>query len=74
MTRRVPALNNAVPEALVFIHPKDAEARGLKQDDLAWVESRRGKVKAPETGGRNRTPRGLVFVPWFDEGVSSSTR
>jgi nitrate reductase NapA len=70
MTRRVPDLNNAVPEALVFIHPKDAEARGLKQDDLAWVESRRGKVQARvETSGRNRMPRGLVFVPWFDEGV-----
>jgi nitrate reductase NapA len=70
MTRRVPSLNNAVPEALVFIHPKDAEARGLRQDEVAWVESRRGKVKARvETGGRNRPPRGLVFVPWFDEGV-----
>ena len=70
MTRRVPALHSAVPEALVFIHPKDAEARGLQQDDLAWIESRRGKVKARvETGGRNRMPRGLVFVPWFDEGV-----
>ncbi len=70
MTRRVPSLNSAVPEALVFIHPKDAEARGLRQDDVAWVESRRGKVKARvETGGRNRPPRGLVFVPWFDEGV-----
>ena len=70
MTRRVPSLHNAVPEALLFIHPKDAEARGLQQDDLAWIESRRGKVKARvETGGRNRMPRGLVFVPWFDEGV-----
>ena len=60
----------AFSEALVFIHPKDAEARGLKQDDLAWVESRRGKVQARvETSGRNRMPRGLVFVPWFDEGV-----
>jgi nitrate reductase NapA len=71
MTRRVPELNNAVPEALLYMHAKDAEARGLRQDDLAWVESRRGKIKArvDVTGGRNRTPRGLVFVPWFDEGV-----
>jgi len=70
MTRRVPELHNAVPEALLFMHPKDAEARGLKQDGLAWVESRRGRVKARvETEGRNRMPRGLVFVPWFDEGV-----
>jgi nitrate reductase NapA len=70
MTRRVPELHSAVPEAVLFIHPKDAEARGLKQGDLAWVESRRGKVKVRvEPGGRNRVPRGLVFVPWFDEGV-----
>jgi nitrate reductase NapA len=34
------------------------------------VESRRGKVKVRlETGGRNRMPRGMVYVPWFDEGV-----
>jgi nitrate reductase NapA len=70
MTRRVPGLNNAVPEAVLFIHPKDAETRGLAQDDLAWIESRRGKIKARvETVGRNRVPRGLVFVPWFDESV-----
>ncbi len=70
MTRRVPALHAAVPEAQLFIHPRDAERRGLKQDDVAWIESRRGKVKARvELSGRNRPPRGLVFVPWFDEGV-----
>jgi nitrate reductase (cytochrome) len=71
MTRRVPELNNAVPEAVLFIHAKDAEARGVAQGELAWIESRRGKIKARvETGGaRNRVPRGLVFVPWFDEGV-----
>jgi nitrate reductase NapA len=70
MTRRVPELHNAVPEALAFIHPKDAAARGVAQGDLVWVESRRGKVKVRvETQGRNRVPRGLVFVPWFDEGV-----
>ncbi|HEX9289279.1 MAG TPA: molybdopterin-dependent oxidoreductase, partial [Anaeromyxobacteraceae bacterium] len=70
MTRRVPALHSAVPEAVLFIHPKDAEKRGLAQDDLAWIESRRGKVRARvEVKGRNKVPRGLVYVPWFDEGV-----
>ncbi|MFN3594709.1 MAG: nitrate reductase catalytic subunit NapA [Thiobacillaceae bacterium] len=70
MTRRVPELHRAVPHAVCWIHPKDAEARGLKRNDLVWVESRRGKVKVRlETGGRNRVPRGLVYVPWFDEGV-----
>ena len=70
MTRRVPELHRAVPSAQIFVHPKDAAARGLVRNGLAWVESRRGKVKARvETAGRNRPPRGLVFVPWFDEGV-----
>ncbi|MBL6970342.1 MAG: nitrate reductase catalytic subunit NapA [Campylobacterales bacterium] len=70
MTMRVPELYRAVPEALCYMHPKDAEAYGVKQGQLAWVESRRGKVKARvETRGRNRPSRGLVFVPWFDEKV-----
>ncbi len=70
MTMRVPELYRAVPEALCYMNPKDAEAKGLKQGGLCWVESRRGKVKARvETRGRNRPARGLVFVPWFDEKV-----
>jgi nitrate reductase NapA len=70
MTRRVPALHQAMPTAQLFIHPEDAKKRSLAKNDLAWIESRRGKMKARvETGGRNRMPRGLVFVPWFDEGV-----
>jgi nitrate reductase NapA len=71
MTRRVPSLHAAVPQAMLFMHPKDAEQRGLKQDDLAWIESRRGKiqVRVDLTPTRNRMPRGMVFVPWFDEGV-----
>ncbi len=70
MTRRVRELHWAVPAALIYMHPEDAKSRGLKQDSIAWIESRRGKVKATiETTGRNRPPKGLVFVPWFDEGV-----
>ena len=70
MTMRVPELYRAVPEALCYMHPKDAETLGSKQGAFVWVESRRGKVKARvETRGRNRPPRGLVYVPWFDEKV-----
>jgi nitrate reductase NapA len=70
MTMRVPELYRAVPEALCYMHPSDAEKRGVKRGEMVWVESRRGKVKAHvETRGRNRPPRGLVFVPWFDEKV-----
>ncbi|MEA3498638.1 MAG: nitrate reductase catalytic subunit NapA [Campylobacterota bacterium] len=70
MTMRVPELYRAVPEALCYIHPEDAKKYGVKQGQLAWVDSRRGRVKARvETRGRNRPSRGLVFVPWFDEKV-----
>ena len=70
MTMRVPELYRAVPEALCYMHPEDAKKYSVKQGGLAWVESRRGKVKARvETRGRNRPSKGLVFVPWFDEKV-----
>ncbi|MCB1876248.1 MAG: nitrate reductase catalytic subunit NapA [Chromatiales bacterium] len=70
MTRRVPELHRSVPEALIYMHPKDAEGLGLQRTDLAWVESRRGKIQARvETQGRNGMPRGSIYVPWFDEGV-----
>lgn len=67
MTRRVPELYRAMPDALVYMHPDDAKKRGLRRGMLAKLESRRGYVVARvETRGRNRPPRGLVFVPWFD--------
>jgi nitrate reductase NapA len=70
MTRRVPELHAAMPAALLYIHEKDAASRGLKRNDIAWIESRRGKIQvAVETGGRYKVPRGLVYVPWFDESI-----
>ncbi len=67
MTRRVPELYRAVPDAVIFMHPDDAKARGLRRGLPATVRSRRGEITAMvETRGRNRPPRGLVFVPWFD--------
>jgi nitrate reductase NapA len=70
MTRRVPELHRAMPSAELFMHPADATARDLAQGDVAWIESRRGRIQARvETKGRNHPPRGLVFVPWFDESV-----
>jgi len=70
MTRRVPELHRATPTALFYMHPEDAKARGLNRNDVAVVESRRGKMKAVvETRGRDRTPRGYTFIAFFDEGV-----
>lgn len=70
MTMRVPELYRAVPEALCYMNPLDAEKLKLSQGDTIWVESRRGKVKVKiDTRGRNVPPVGLVYVPWFDENV-----
>ncbi len=69
MTRRVPELYKAVPDAVMFIHPEDAKERGLRRGMTAKVASRRGDITLQvETRGRNKPPRGLVFIPWFDAG------
>ncbi|HQX61744.1 MAG TPA: molybdopterin dinucleotide binding domain-containing protein, partial [Burkholderiaceae bacterium] len=70
MTMRVPELYSAVPQAVIFMHPDDARARELRRGQEARVVSRRGEVRARvETRGRNRPPRGLIFVPWFDASI-----
>ncbi len=67
MTRRVPELYRAMPDALVFMNPDDAKARGLRRGMPVRVISRRGEITLRvETRGRNKPPRGLVFIPWFD--------
>ncbi|MBP2292059.1 periplasmic nitrate reductase subunit alpha [Azospirillum rugosum] len=67
MTMRVPELYKAMPIAMVFMHPDDAKDRGLRRGSEVKVVSRRGEILTRvETRGRNRPPRGVVFVPWFD--------
>ena len=67
MTQRVPELYQSFPDAVVFMHPDDAKDRGLRRGSEVRVQSRRGEIKTRvETRGRNKPPRGLVFVPWFD--------
>lgn len=67
MTQRVPELHKAMPDALVYMHPDDAKERGLRHGMPAKIKSRRGEMLAQvETRGRNRPPRGLIFIPWFD--------
>jgi nitrate reductase NapA len=69
MTRRVPELYKAFPDAVVFMHPDDAKARRLQRGMEVKVASRRGEITLRiETRGRNKPPRGLVFIPFFDAG------
>jgi len=67
MTRRVPELHRAVPNAVCYMHPDDAKALGVRRGVEIEIASRRGSMRTRvETRGRNKPPRGLVFVPWFD--------
>jgi nitrate reductase NapA len=67
MTLRVPELCKAFPGAVCFMHPEDATERGLRRGSEVRVISRRGEIRSRvETRGRNRVPRGLIFVPFFD--------
>ena len=67
MTQRVDELYKAVPDALVYMHPDDASELKLRRGSEVKVVSRRGEIRARvETRGRNKPPRGLVFVPFFD--------
>ena len=70
MTRRVPELHRAAPSAVLYMHADDAARRGLKRNDVAWIESRRGKLKmVVDTKGRNAMPKGSVFAAFFDESL-----
>ncbi len=69
MTRRVPELYRAVPDAVIFMNPKDAKKRRLRNGAEVKISTRRGEiVTRVETRGRNKPPQGLVFIPWFDAG------
>jgi nitrate reductase NapA len=49
------------------MHPDDARDLQLRRGSEVRVVSRRGEMRSRvETRGRNKPPRGLVFVPWFD--------
>jgi nitrate reductase NapA len=67
MTMRVPELYRAFSGAVVFMHPDDARKQGLHRGQEVRVVSRRGEIRSRlEIRGRNKVPRGLVFVPFFD--------
>ena len=67
MTQRVDELYQAVPDALVYMHPEDARDLKARRGSVVKVISRRGEMQARvETRGRNKPPRGLIFVPFFD--------
>ncbi|WP_147534335.1 nitrate reductase catalytic subunit NapA [Bacillus marasmi] len=68
MTRRVPELHRAFPEALCEIHPDDAKSLGIKTGDKIKLSSRRGEIEIKvTTKGRGNPAIGSVYVPFFAE-------
>ena len=69
MTRRVPELHRSFPNNVVWMHPNDAQKRGLRHGDKIKIASRRGEmISYLDTRGRNKVPEGLVYTTFFDAG------
>jgi len=66
MTRRVPELASALPEALLSINEADAAALGVADGDMVQVTSAYGsfQIKA-STAKRVDVPAGVLFAPFF---------
>ena len=68
MTRRVPVLHNAMPASYVEVNPEDAADMGIVNGSKVKITSRRGSITMTASiNGRGVPPRGMVFVPFFDE-------
>jgi nitrate reductase NapA len=70
MTRRVPELYRAVPDAVVFMHPKDAEKRGIKRGDAVKVAITRA---ARSAAGGDQGPQQACPKAWSSCPSSTST-
>jgi ferredoxin-nitrate reductase len=61
-TGKVSKLNQHIPKAFIELHPQDAAALGVREDDLVTVESRRGTVRVAARLTASIRP-GVVFLP-----------
>ncbi|CAM2007085.1 molybdopterin-dependent oxidoreductase [Acanthopleuribacter pedis] len=70
MTRRIPVLHRAVPEAYAELHPDDATRLGVRSGERIRLVTRRGSLEMTvAVDQRGRPARGHVFVPFFDEAL-----
>ncbi|MDR2492526.1 MAG: molybdopterin-dependent oxidoreductase [Coriobacteriales bacterium] len=68
MTRRVPELDRALPEALLDMNPEDCQRLGIKDGDLVRVTSRHGQFEIKASTARRTEPGpGTCFAPFFVE-------
>jgi formate dehydrogenase alpha subunit len=63
MTRRSKRLTNQINSCYVQINPDDARSLGIRNGDMARIESRRGAIEA-EARVTKIVPKGSVFVPF----------
>ncbi|HEX2536151.1 MAG TPA: molybdopterin-dependent oxidoreductase [Chitinophagaceae bacterium] len=77
MTRsgKVAKLRKHIPQSFLEMHPADAAAANLADDDMVTVTSRRGSVRLPVRFSEN-IRRGVVFLPmhWGRTGDSDLNR
>lgn len=68
MTRRIPQLRDAMPQAYVEMNRQDAARLGVQNGETVLVQTRRGELKLPVwLDGRGSPPPGSLFIPFFDE-------
>ena len=68
MTRRVPALDTALPEALLDMNAADMEELGIKDGDRVKVISRWGECEiTASSAGRTKPREKYLFAPFFAE-------
>lgn len=63
MTRRSEVLEESAPSAYVEMHPADAEALNLTDNETVRASSRRGKIELA-VRITDRVDKGLVFIPF----------
>jgi nitrate reductase (cytochrome) len=68
LTRRIPALQRAVPRAFAELNRDDARELGIRNGSIVRLVTRRGSVQLEaRVEHRTQVPRGMAFVPTFDE-------
>jgi len=68
LTRRVPTLHRAVPNAYVEVNGDDARELGVRDRQRVRLVTRRGSLEIEaRIDYRAQPARGHVFVPFFDE-------
>jgi nitrate reductase (cytochrome) len=70
LTRRIPVLQRAAPQAWVELNESDARALGVRNGERVRITTRRGAIDVQaRIDHRTQPPAGQVFVPTFDEAV-----